>query len=257
MQRLRLIFCGLILVGCLAGCRTARINTVYQTSTLDALMAGVYDGSVTFAELRRHGDFGLGTFNELDGEMIGFDGKFYQITSDGMAHLVTREMRTPFSVVTFFRPDRVETLPAGLDYAQLQEALESRLPTKNHFVAIRIDGSFPYVKTRSVARQDRPYRTLPEVVKEQATFELRNVAGTLIGFRFPESYPGLNVVGYHFHFITADRTAGGHVLDCELGAVRTKMDILPHFEVALPRSGDFLTMEIKPAREGDVKRVEK
>ena len=58
------------------------IHEVYQSSTINALLEGVYDGDMTYGQLRRHGDFGIGTFNALDGEMIGFDGRFWQITGD-------------------------------------------------------------------------------------------------------------------------------------------------------------------------------
>ena len=60
-------------------------HAVYQTSTMGALLDGVYDGDVTIAELLRHGDFGLGTFNHLDGEMLVLDGVCYQLRGDGSA----------------------------------------------------------------------------------------------------------------------------------------------------------------------------
>jgi alpha-acetolactate decarboxylase len=58
---------------------------VYQFSTISALLEGVYDGDVTVAEILRHGDFGLGTFNHLDGEMVIFDGVCYRLRFDGTA----------------------------------------------------------------------------------------------------------------------------------------------------------------------------
>ena len=94
----------------------AALHEVFQNSTINALLEGVYDGSMTYGELRRHGDFGLGTFNALDGEMVAFDGEFYQIKSDGIAYPVADEQRTPFATVLFFQPKCTRTLtgPLGL-----------------------------------------------------------------------------------------------------------------------------------------------
>ncbi len=88
------------------------------------------------------------------------------------------------------------------------------LPSVENPCAIRIDGHFKSVKVRSVPRQEKPYQGLEDAVKHQTEFQLKNVSGTLVGFRFPHYMDGVNVPGYHFHFITADKKAGGHALDC-------------------------------------------
>ena len=51
---------------------------IYQTSLMSALISGVYEGQITMAELLKHGDFGLGTFNNLDGELVALNSKIYQ-----------------------------------------------------------------------------------------------------------------------------------------------------------------------------------
>ena len=58
----------------LFGCSTAPQNVVYQESTVDALLSGVYDGELPLEQLRKHGHFGIGTFDRLDGEMVLLDG---------------------------------------------------------------------------------------------------------------------------------------------------------------------------------------
>jgi len=58
-------------------------HTIYQVSTSGALVQGVYQGCVRVADLKRHGDFGLGTFDSLDGEGIMVDGTCWQACSDG------------------------------------------------------------------------------------------------------------------------------------------------------------------------------
>jgi len=191
-------------------------HTLFQTSTVDALLEGRYEGDVSFAELGENGDFGLGTFDALDGEMICLDGSFYQVKSDGLAYAVDNGAKTPFAVVTVFEPDTAQTLSRPMDFETLCDYLDGIIGNGATCCAIRVDGRFDYVKTRSVPRQRKPYPPLVEVVKDQPTFGLRDVSGSLVGFRFPDYAQGLNVSGYHFHFITADRSAGGHVLGCRL-----------------------------------------
>ncbi len=82
-------------------------------------------------------------------------------------------MKTPFACVTFFDPDRVLPLPEGMDFEGLTRYLDQAVPTVNLPYAIKIRGTFSYVKTRSVPAQTRPYSRLVEVVKNQPTFDSR------------------------------------------------------------------------------------
>ena len=163
---------------------------------------------MTYGELRRHGDFGLGTFNGLDGEMIAFDGSFYQVKSDGAAYLwlTASERRSPRCC---FSGPRSAHLDQSLDYDQFQTLVDGLMEGPNLFYAIRVDGAFASVKTRSVPRQEKPYAPLAEVTKTQPVFDLKDVSGTLAGFRFPDFARGLNVPGFDLHFLTEDRCTGG------------------------------------------------
>ena len=174
-------------------------------------MSGLYDGDATISEVTRHGDFGIGTFDALDGEMVVIDGEFYQITSDG-ASSRPRLQTTPFAAVTFFEPDLL-LVGGTVDYARLQEYVAGRLPTQNVFYAVRIEGTFDMIKVRSVPKQHKPYPPLTDVVKNQPVFTLHNVKGTLVGFICPGYAKGVNVPGWHLHFISEDRKSGGHLLD--------------------------------------------
>ena len=131
----------------------AALHEVFQNSTVNALLEGVYDGSLTYGELRRHGDFGLGTFNALDGEMVAFDGDFYQIKSDGFAYPVADEERTPFATVLFFAPKRTQTLTGPLGSKGFQALAKGLMEGPNLFYAVRVDGHFRRVKTRSMPRR--------------------------------------------------------------------------------------------------------
>ena len=232
-------------------------DTLFQISTINALLDGEYAGAMTFGELKKHGTFGLGTFDALDGEMIGLEGKFYQIKADGVAHPVSDSMTTPFAVVTVFEADQTLSSPDSMDYEELQCYLDEALPDTNIFYAIKIEGTFQYIKTRSVPRQEEPYPPLVEVVKEQTIFEFHNIEGTIVGFRCPDTVKGVNVPGYHLHFITSDRKAGGHLLACKLQNVTIGIDYTSEFYMVLPQhEGAQQKSEPSKDRSGELKEVE-
>jgi acetolactate decarboxylase len=231
-------------------------DKIYQVSTIDALMEGLYEGNITFGKLKEHGDFGLGTFNNVDGEMLGLDGQFFQIKTDGKAYLVPDDLKTPFAVVKFFNTDSEFQIKKTCKLSEIKEILDNNLPTKNIFYAFRIDGKFEYLKTRSVPTQQKPYPPLLEVVKEQTIFELYDVKGTIVGFWFPEYAKDINVSDYHFHFITDDRKAGGHVLDCISTDIKVKVDYVHDLTIKLLDSKDFYNLNLSDKEENQLQGVE-
>jgi acetolactate decarboxylase len=218
-------------------------DVLFQYSTINALYKGIYDGEMTYKELKRHGNFGLGTFNSLDGEMIGLNGHFYQIKANGVVRPVDDLTKTPFATVTFFEPDKTVLLKNKMNYEQLKQSLDSLLPTKNLFYAIKIEGVFKYIKARSVSRQNKPYPSFTDVINNESIFEFNNIRGTLVGFYYPEYTNEINVPGYHFHFITEDRKAGGHLLECEIQDVKVEIDYISRFYMLLPQCNEFYNMD--------------
>lgn len=235
----------------------AEDDAIFQTSTIDALMEGVYDGNFTYGELKKHGDFGLGTFNDLDGEMIGLDGVFYQVKSDGKVSVVPDDARTPFAAVTFFEPDESVELTEKLGCRELENYIESLLLSKNILYALKIEGRFDYVKTRSVPRQEKPFPPLTEAVKHETYFELKNVKGTMAGFWLPGYVKDINATGFHLHFITDDRKAGGHVLDCTVRDVKIGIDYSRGLDISLPDTSSFYNADLTGAGGSDVSSMEK
>lgn len=236
----------------------AQRETLVQISTIDAILNGVYDGVVDFAALKGYGDFGIGTFEGLDGEMIGFDGNFYQVRADGIAYPVSDSMETPFACVTFFDTDYEEELPEGFDYEQIQELLGDTLPTGNIFYAIKIEGTFSYMKTRSVPGQQKPYPPLVEVTRNQPIFEFANIDGTVIGFRCPAYVAGVNIPGYHLHFLTNGNNAGGHVLEFQVADAVAYVDYTSEFLMILPGEGsDFYELDLTQDKQEELEEAEK
>jgi len=232
-------------------------GTLYQISTLQALSLGVFDGPTTFGELLKHGNFGLGTLNALDGEVIILDGKAWQARFDGQVLQVPREAQTPFAIVTRFKSERKSPL-ARAEYSALQTNLSREfLSTPNVIYAIKIHGLFSSLKVRSVPRQSQPYRTLGDAVKKQATWEWKNISGTLVGFRFPSFLASVNLADYHFHFVSDDKKRGGHVLNGTLETGEVEIQSLRNFEMILPSSAEFDQADLAQDQKTDLQKAEK
>ncbi len=245
-----MIFSGLACGVC------ADSDVLTQVSTIDALMTGIYDGETTLSALLKEGDFGFGTFNSLDGEMVLLDGQVYRITGTGKVERPPLSTKVPFAAVTFFEVDRKITLAAGLTMPQFITDTDRLLPTPNIFYAIKISGTFESVKTRSVPRQEKPYRPLADVVKTQPEFNLKNVRGTMVGLRCPPYVKGINVPGYHLHFISADRKAGGHVLDFKVQKAIAEIDDTNEFFLMLPSDNSFYQADLAVDRAKELSAAE-
>ena len=246
-------------VACLwaTGCAGPSRNTVYQTSTIDALLAGVYDGDLTLRELRARGDFGIGTYDNLDGEMVLLDGEFHQVKADGKVYAPDLDGETPFAAVCAFRPEKVFAVPSGADMRAAEALIDCEAPNQNLFHAIRIEGQFKTMRTRSVPAQKRPFPPLKAVAASQPVFDMENVSGTVLGFRCPPFAAGVNVPGYHLHFISQDRARGGHILAFELVTGTAQVDVLDRFVMQLPATEDFATVDLSRDRQQDLQGVEK
>ncbi len=232
-------------------------HVLFQASTIGALLDGAYEGDLSFAELAEHGDLGLGTLNGLDGEMIALDGSFYRADVDGEVDEVGEDARTPFAVVTRFEPTIDRRLGGPLDHAGLLAKLDELIPAEAASCAIRLDGRFDLVRARSVPRQTPPFRPLTEVVLEQNVFELTDIEGTMLGFRFPDYVEGIEVSGYHLHFISADRSRGGHVLASRSSGLRVRLDPSSELQVELPPQIDLADPDLAAATHAAVEAVER
>lgn len=230
---------------------------LFQLGLMDAFLAGMLDDNYQVGGLHQHGDFGLGAFNNFDGEMLVLDGHVYQVKSDGRAYRAADTLRTPFAFVNFFRPDTTFQLRRRLPQARLYAYLDSVLRVSNKLLAIKLTGRFAYVKARSNPPiHQRPYPPVADVIGQQKTFEHRRVSGTFVGYRLPAYMQGINIPGYHFHFLTADHLAGGHVLAFEADSVEVAVDELRAFSVELPTHPDFRTLDLTKNRQQELHQVE-
>jgi acetolactate decarboxylase len=213
-------------------------HELFQTSTVTALLCGAYEGDVTLSELLEHGDLGLGTFNGLDGELIVVDGQAWKAEVDATLTQPPLGTQTPYAVVVPFSAGPTMPLEGPSGAAELEQRLRGRAGAATRPTAIRIDGRFDSVTVRSVPRQTPPYPPLAEAIAHEQVSELKGVEGTLVGFRFPEALAGIEMVGAHLHFVTADRTRGGHVLGYTLREGFACLDDPTELHVELPPAAD-------------------
>jgi acetolactate decarboxylase len=222
-------------------------NEVYQTSTMGALLAGAYDGNVTVRDLLHHGDFGLGTFNALDGEMLVLDGVCHQLRSDGTATVADPAELSPFAVVTWFHADHTIDVSAPTDAPALKAMIDETAASTNLMVAIRITGDFSDVHTRTVTAQHKPYRPFTEATRDQHEVGFADVSGTLAGFRTPAYEQGISVAGYHLHFIDNNRRRGGHALSYRLARGTIEICNRSELHLSLQRTTEFLGADLSAA----------
>ncbi|MDA8306499.1 MAG: acetolactate decarboxylase [Deltaproteobacteria bacterium] len=238
------------------GPRPPSPGRIYLCAPVNALVEGIYEEKIPLSQIKEHGDFGLGTFDDLDGEMVMLDGQIYQITAEGHVHQVDEHALTPFACVTHYSPSSHDELNGELSHDAFQEWLERLLPSPNIFYAIRAEGRFATMRLRSVPKQEN-YRPLVEVAKDQSVFTFTDIEGSLAGFFTPAFVSSLNVPGFHLHFLSADRRHGGHLLECRPTRVNVGVQMLSTLELALPLSLDYLTWDFNRNTDQDLEKVEK
>lgn len=236
----------IVLAMVLSGCHTLpeRSDAIYQVSLLNALMLGDYEGSVSIGTLLEYGDTGLGTFDRLDGEMVVLDGIVYQIKSDGNVYVKGPSDLTPFAAVTFFDYEFHDKTLVGMNdigslKSHLDEVILQVQGDFNRFYVAKLEGDFAMVHVRSVPPQDKPFRPLAEIAKTQPEFHYKNIQGTIIALRCPDYVEGINLPGWHLHFLSTDKTKGGHLLDANLISGTLGMDMIDEFQLILPHSELF------------------
>lgn len=234
-----------------------RAETLYQVSTIGALLDGVYDGVEEFGALTARGDTGIGTPEGLDGEIVILDGEVWQIRGDGAVGQIDLATRAAFAAVTVFDEEIVFDLDGPASLADLEAAIEDAMPSPNHPVAVIVKGRFSDLTTRSVDAQTRPYPPLVEVTASQHLFTFEQTEGTLVGFYLPPYLEGVNVAGFHLHYLSDDRTGGGHLLDCTAERVRVALDVTPNLRLSLPKSGGFAAADLSGDRSKEVETAER
>jgi acetolactate decarboxylase len=248
--------CDHIVAAALSQYLETPIHTLFQVSTSAALVEGVYQGAVRVSRLLEHGDFGVGTFVDLDGEMAVLDGVCYQISANGTVAQVDGDRLIPYAVVTqfsaAFRADHQE-IP---DFTDLAAACDKLRDSNNVFYAFRVSGTFHTMKTR-VMKPVSQGTTLKMAASVQQEFRFDELRGTLVGLWSPEFAGSFSVPGYHFHFLSEDRQKGGHVLECRASNIEIDGCAMNEMHVSLPETEEFLKADLTGDPQADLMTAER
>jgi acetolactate decarboxylase len=230
-------------------------HRAYQISTSGALVQGASEGAVSSRRLLANGDFGLGTFEHLDGEMVVLDGIIYQVRGDGTVEARRDDFQIPFAVVSRFQADKSFEVRDMSSLDDLERACDPHRESENLFYALRVDGIFERMHTRAVKGAGEGTRLLA-AAETQPEFRFTNIEGTLVCVWSPRYSSSFSIPGYHFHFISQDRTKGGHVLDCSAKGLRIGIQTLFEYDVRLPEAGSFLKENLAVDTTKDLQRAE-
>lgn len=236
------------------------MSKMYQVSTLQALALGYSQAVITVADLLKEGDTGLGTFEDVDGEMIVMDGHCYRADQSGNVAEVPPETGIPFAAVARLHGQQQFTLNNMPDIEALRTELTKKIEERfglNSMHVVKIEGQFEKVDARSEA----PYRSHHVPLKEilgqtQNAFIYENIAGSLVGVYFPDYMDGINMPGWHLHFLSEDRSKGGHVFDMCVRDAKAKVDKIGNIFINLPKEAAFDTYSLKQDLQEEIKSIE-
>ncbi len=234
-------------------------GTLYQVATIDALLDGVYEGSVSIQELTRRGTAGIGTFHALDGEMILSQGICYRAAVTGEVSQVPPEETTPFASVASWGEEEEQHYPLSgvASLEDLEHQVAEKISNINVPWLVLVKGTFEHLRYRSVPPQQEPYPPLAEAAKEQQFFTSENTPGELVGFWAPSYVEGINVPGFHLHFLSEDRTKGGHLTECTAGELELVLVPLYEYTISLPASEAFRQADLRKNRSEALSEVER
>lgn len=233
---------------------------IYQISTLQALALGYSRAVVTVEELLKHGNIGLGTFEDVNGEMIVVDGGCYRATEDGTVWEADPDMGVPFASVAKAGSSpgfEIEDIP---HIGKLKEVLTLKIEEDfglNSMHIARIDGEFPRICARSESAYRSHHVDLKDILSEtQRDFMFENITGTLVCIYYPDYMDGINAPGWHVHFLSRDHSKGGHVFDLGIARGQIWLTRINHIEIQLPSEPAFDTYSLKEASGSDIRKVE-
>ena len=235
-------------------------NKMYQVSTLQALALGYSRAVINVEELLQEGDTGLGTFEDVNGEMIVMEGQCFRADQNGNVTVVSPETGVPFGAVARLYGEQQFPLVNKSDITSVRTELTRKIEERfglNSMQVVKIDGVFDKVDARSEAPYRSHHVTLKEVLSQtQKAFLFENIRGSLVGVYFPDYMDGINIPGWHLHFLSEDRSKGGHVFDVSIREGVAKVDKITNIYINLPREAAFDTYTLKQDLQDEIKSVE-
>ncbi len=249
----------IIIISFIAGCtcnspkkvaNEVKTEFIYSYSVLAALNNSIYSGDLKISGLKTKGNFGLGTYEGLNGEMVMLDGAAWQVLEDGTIMEADDEGTTPYAVVTFFEEDKTFEITGAINYEKLKSAIKGKFPSENYFYAIKIKGQFSSILCGGAPKQEKPYtKTLVEIIKNRPQFRAENIPGTIVGFYCPSFVGEVTLAGFHLHFISDDKSFGGHLINFQSSNLQVFYDQTKSMIFDLQGNQAFQDANLKP-RQG-------
>lgn len=205
---------------------------MFQFSTYAAVYNGQYDGGITIKELKKKGNFGLGTFHALEGELVAFDGNFFHCSQAHCAE-AKDEQTLAWAAICNFEENNGHFPMTSLNYEMLQTVQMPDFQFSEKLLGIRIEGFFDNITLTSTAKQSKPYPSIQHIIDTSEHYSLESIQGTLVGWFAPDFMGGIKQPGFHFHFVNADKNRGGHVLDFHLKKGVMQTNVMKNFTIEL------------------------
>lgn len=214
-------------------------NHIWQIMPSMAFKTGLYGGVTTIAKARYHGNFGLGQFAALDGELIVHDGQFVRARADGSVKQADDADELCFAQLCFYEPTNFGDAPANVDKKSFGSILSQLLAYQNSFCAFRIMGTFAQVVPSAPPPMPKPYPRFDQVGPLRKSFPAENIAGCIVGYYSPVFMDEVGVAGYHFHFVSDNQKVAGHVDSFKLAKGRVDAARIDHFTITLPTDAAY------------------
>ena len=221
---------------------------LFQYGTMAGIMEGAFSGSIPLEELLKHGNFGIGTFDGLDGEMIIVDGKIYKTDYYGNSSIQPVSSTTPFASITTFKANYKKV--DNYTFTNLVSKVNDYL-NPNYFYAIKITGTFNKINTRAPKKQIKPYPPLLKVLETQNIFKCKNSTGVIAGFFSPDCAHGIGVGGLHLHYISNDLKNGGHVFDFKIEDAQIEISNPLDYFLKFPQTKEYKNLNINTKELGE------
>lgn len=239
-------------------------NDVFQFSTVGALVGGLATSGPKCSELHSYGTHGIGTFKEMDGELLYINGKAWQFTSDGETKPAPQDLCMPFLQVTKFEPEYTTAVPARFgkdDLLKIFTLFGAEGGGKNSFVTFSIKGRFETLHIRAAGPQLCHGQGLVEVAKNARHWTLEDKKGTMFGIISPEWSQGISVAGVHGHFVSDEdengAVQGGHVMEFKAAeGAQVSWAVCGSWNIGLPKGEEWEGLDMGTVDHAGINEAE-
>jgi acetolactate decarboxylase len=231
-------------------------DTIYQAGTITALTNGQYDSDTTLKSLIAKGKYGLGTIQGAQGEMIVFNGKAYLSDISGKAVPLKDSVTIPFADFFNFSNPQINTKGKDLTAEKVLNIINHDLSGGNYFYIIKITGKFQKIHARTIPPAKKGITLSQWIAKKQKLHDLKDVEGSMIGIYSPKYLSSVAVPGFHFHFISKDKSHVYHVYGFETADVHYKIEKVNNFSIILPNTKEYQTSQITSVDQKTLSKME-